>query len=103
MLELKLNFAQFYIATPFPGSEFYRIVKENNWLIKDDMKDIHQGSVGISYPDFTEKQMQRERINAYLKFYLRPHSIYSNIIARSPKVLLRIPMQFLRFATWAVK
>ncbi len=30
--DLRINFAQFYIATPFPGLEFFKIVSANGWL-----------------------------------------------------------------------
>lgn len=101
--ELGINFAQFYIATPFPGSLFYKKVVEEGWLVEDDMSKIEQGSAVVSYPDFSAEQMRRERRNAYLRFYLRPYSIYSNIVARSWSVLVKIPFQMLKFSRWALK
>ncbi|MFH1055506.1 MAG: radical SAM protein [Candidatus Altiarchaeota archaeon] len=101
--DLKINFAQFYVATPFPGSVFHRMAKENGWLLGDDMERIQQGVATISYPNFTARQMQEERRNAYLRFYLRPYSVYSNIFGRSPSVLLKLPLQALNFSRWVLK
>lgn len=101
--DLRINFAQFYVITPFPGSEFNNLARENKWLVNEDMSRIQQGIATISYPNFTAQEMQKERRNAYLRFYLRPYSIYSNLVARSLSNLIRLPIQTLNFSKWALK
>ena len=49
---LKLTSAQFSVATPFPGTEFYRQAKENGWLRITDWSAYEGGeSPVIEYPD----------------------------------------------------
>ena len=74
-LSLGLTTAQFSGAAPFPGTRFYDIVRENNWLnaldYGDWLKEGEQTGV-VAYPDFSS-----EKINYYVdsglkRFYLRP-------------------------------
>ena len=62
---LPLNFAEFYIATPFPGSELYEEVKETLPLRWDSIgydKDPYQSDLNLK--DFKKR--------GYRSFYLRP-------------------------------
>ncbi len=56
--ELKPNFAQFSIATPFPGTEFYKMAKDNGWIVEDDFSlyDGNNLSV-ISYPHLKAEEI----------------------------------------------
>ena len=74
-LSLGLNTAQFSGAVPFPGTRFYDIVRENNWLnaldYGDWLKEGEQTGV-VAYPE-----LSGERINYFVdsglkRFYLRP-------------------------------
>jgi radical SAM superfamily enzyme YgiQ (UPF0313 family) len=74
-LNLGLTTAQFSGATPFPGTKFYDLCRENGWLEaqnwQDWLRDGEQSGI-VEYPNFG-----RERINYYVdlglkKFYLRP-------------------------------
>jgi anaerobic magnesium-protoporphyrin IX monomethyl ester cyclase len=60
--EIKPNIVQFSISTPMPGTEFYRWVKQNNFLLVDDLeksidKDGFQKCI-ISYPNFTKEDIE---------------------------------------------
>ncbi|MFH0862307.1 MAG: radical SAM protein [Candidatus Altiarchaeota archaeon] len=101
--DLKLDFAQFYVATPFLGSEFHKIASDNGWIVEADTRNIQQGIAAVSYPDFSADQMQAERRRAFMKFYLRPHAIYASLKARSMQSILRLPLQALAFSRWALK
>ncbi len=74
-LSLGLTTAQFSGAVPFPGTRFYDIVRENNWLnaldYGDWLKEGEQTGV-VAYPE-----LSGERINYFVdsglkRFYLRP-------------------------------
>jgi radical SAM superfamily enzyme YgiQ (UPF0313 family) len=58
-MEVDPDSAQFSIATPFPGTEFYRMAKENGWLIEEDFSlyDGNNRSV-ISYPNMTNTDLE---------------------------------------------
>lgn len=102
--KLKLDFVQFYIATPFPGSEFYKKVQENNWFKDKNWEKVEQGSVAISYPNFPSERIHYMRRKAYLSFYLRPSAIYRGLTAMSPKAILKMPFSYIpTFFRWMLK
>lgn len=101
--ELKLSFAQFYVATPFPGSDFYNIAKRKKWFISKDWKKVEQGSVAISYPNLSNKKIEYWRRKAYRDFYMRPYALYSVLSMMSAKQIIRLPLYFLRFRKWMKK
>lgn len=63
---LKPFTAQVAIATPYPGTPFYKWAKEKGYLLTDDFTkyDGLQQSV-ISYPDFTKEEIE----NIHKKFF----------------------------------
>ena len=66
--KLNLDFAEFYIATPFPGSELFERIKEKLSL---DWEKIRYDYNPYNYPFNLEKARKK----AYLLFYLRPSKI----------------------------
>lgn len=95
--ELKINFAQFYIATPFPGSEFYKQAVENNWIVNNDWSKIEQGTASISYPTYSSEKIKALKERAYREFYLRPYAVYSLLTSISLRVLFKIPGYIFNF------
>lgn len=76
---VKPNIVQFSIATPIPGTEFYDVVKENGYLLVDDLeesldKDGFQKCI-ISYPDFTKADIENYVDKALREYYLSPSYI----------------------------
>jgi len=102
--ELNLDFAQFYIATPFPGSQFYTMVQKNNWFKDQNWKKVEQGTVAISYPNFPSAKIHYMRRKAYTSFYLRPSAIFRGLAAMSPKAILKMPFSYIpTFFRWMLK
>lgn len=67
--ELPLNFAEFYIATPFPGSKLYEGVKNHLQITWEQIgydKDPYEGKVDLR----TYKKL------GYRSFYLRPRKMF---------------------------
>jgi len=86
--ELDPDFAEFYIATPFPGSHLFEKVKERinlNW------RDIRYDYDPYGYPFNLEKI----RTKAYFQFYLRPKKVLRFIQLFGAKKI--IPMSFSAF------
>jgi radical SAM superfamily enzyme YgiQ (UPF0313 family) len=72
--EIKPNIVQFAVATPIPGTEFYEGVKENGFLLVNDMKesidkDGFQKCI-ISYPEFTKEDIENYVDKALKEYYL---------------------------------
>ncbi len=95
--ELKLNFAQFYVATPFPGSEFYRLAKKKKWFASKDWKNVEQAQSLVSYPNLSNKKIEYWRRKAYKDFYMRPYALYSLLSMMSAKQLIKLPLYALKF------
>ncbi len=60
--EVAPNIVQFSVATPMPGTDFYRFVKSNGYMTVDDLSDsIDENGFQqciISYPDFTKEDIE---------------------------------------------
>lgn len=81
-LEIDPDYAHFYVATPFPGTAFFKLADENHWLASYDWRKYFHGmSDIISYPDLSASDLSRASTKAYLKFYFRPRKIIQQISA----------------------
>lgn len=72
---LNLDIAYFSIATPYPGSRFYEMVRERGRLLAEDWKDFNHSYGRMLYrypgapsPDLVHTMFRR----AYRSFYFRP-------------------------------
>lgn len=76
---LKLTTAQFSVATPFPGTEFYKIAKQQGWLKDEKWEDFEGGGKSpLHYPSCTQAD-----ITAALRISKRRKMIR---VASNPKV-----------------
>jgi len=77
-VKVQPDYAQFSIATPYPGSELYDIVrKEGNLLVSDwGRYDIYETEVYFEMPGrFTRKDILDMNRLAYRSFYLHPRTV----------------------------
>ncbi|MDD5145560.1 MAG: radical SAM protein [Candidatus Pacebacteria bacterium] len=77
---LDVEYAQFSIATAFPGTELYQIAKSSGRL--PDLGESFYalaGKVDFSLCDVPPKELQRYLRKAYSSFYLRPKYIFSKV------------------------
>ena len=79
--KLPLDSAKFSIATPYPGTELYRVALSEGMNIPKDWSKLHQG-VGFSEYDPLyipkgrgAKELKRLQKRAHLEFYLNPRRI----------------------------
>ena len=70
--QIKPDYVQFYAAVPFPGTEFYRMAREEGWLITNDWSRFEINQAIISTPLLSAEQLEAARKEAFNKFYLRP-------------------------------
>ena len=59
MIELDTDTNQISIATPFPGTKFYKEAKEKGWLVTEDWNLYDGGHVVVSYPDYPKEEIER--------------------------------------------
>jgi radical SAM superfamily enzyme YgiQ (UPF0313 family) len=70
-VKLKTDTAQFSAATPYPGTDFYRMCEENKWLVTKDWTkyDGSECSV-VSYPDCTKEIIEEAIVKAKKKLFI---------------------------------
>ncbi|PJA01601.1 B12-binding domain-containing radical SAM protein [bacterium (Candidatus Gribaldobacteria) CG_4_10_14_0_2_um_filter_41_16] len=79
VLELNPDYAQFPIAIPYPGTEFYKLVKDNGWLKSDNWADYTGDCPIVQYPDLSREKIAAASKLALKKFYLRPKYVFKKI------------------------
>jgi anaerobic magnesium-protoporphyrin IX monomethyl ester cyclase len=68
---LGLDFAQFYCAVPFPGSELYTVAVEKGWITGQGFESFRQEKAVMSLPSISPDQVERIRKQAIKEFYGR--------------------------------
>ena len=100
--KLKLDFAQFSVTTPFPGTRLYELYLDGK---KGDSipweSFIYAGTKGQVTPVFESSQLSRSALNywireAYKRFYLRPSYLWQRIRKIRSIGDLRVNIQGLR-------
>jgi anaerobic magnesium-protoporphyrin IX monomethyl ester cyclase len=75
--ELDPLVANFSIATPFPGTEMYDMVREHGRILADNWDDFvfFEGTARFEYPNLPAELVERKWKEAYRRFYLRPRRV----------------------------
>lgn len=97
---IDVNNAKFFIATPYPGTELYKIAHDNGFLSKDF--DLHNGlsftKAQISTPQFGAEELEKMVAKASLKTQLnifRRHpisylkSFFGDYLVKEPSAIFR--------------
>ena len=74
-LSLDLDFAQFYTAAPFVGTDLYDQAVRDGSLDPLDFSSVSQSSASLKLPGLPPAVVDRERARATRKFYLRPRQV----------------------------
>lgn len=69
---LNLDYAEFSILTPYPGTPIYDYAKKNNMLLTEDWSKYTAAEPVIKIEGVSEKQVKALFQKAYIMFYLRP-------------------------------
>lgn len=98
---LDLDYAQFYCASPWPGSEFFKMAKTEGWLASDNWDDFEQDQSVTNYPNLSAEQITRFRNSAARRFYLRPKIIWRTMRRlKSPGEFVNFLRMMRAFLTW---
>ncbi len=65
----KLEFAQFSLMTPLPGTALYRQFEEEQRFVHRDWEKYDLGSIVFRHPLLTAKRLHFEKNRAYRRFY----------------------------------
>ena len=69
--KLKVDQVMFNIVSPFPGTEFYKLCKENNWLSTDDYvpTDVQRESI-LNLPNISSSEMEKILFKNNISYFL---------------------------------
>lgn len=77
--KLRLDYAQFSIATPYPGTEFYDEIEEEDMLQTKDWSKFTAGKPVFEGRTWTRNELQKIFTMAYIRFYLSPRIFIKNL------------------------
>jgi len=79
--KLDLNSIQASLASPYPGTEFWDLCKEEGWIASESYIDDtgHQNCI-INYPNLTNAEIFNSVEEFYNKFYFRPKYIARSVM-----------------------
>ena len=79
-IRLKADQVMINIVSPFPGTEFYQMAKENGWIVNGDYvpTDVQHHSI-LAYPNLKSKDMERLLFRHNIRFFIRPGFVLAQI------------------------
>jgi radical SAM superfamily enzyme YgiQ (UPF0313 family) len=69
---LNLDYAEFSILTPYPGTPIFDYAKKNNMLLTEDWSKYTATEPIVKIEGISEKEVKALFQKAYITFYLRP-------------------------------
>ncbi|NIP66712.1 hypothetical protein GWO18_01135 [Candidatus Bathyarchaeota archaeon] len=80
--ELDPDYAQFSIATPYPGTELYEMANEDGLIKTQDWSRYTVMKPIIATKEFMAKDVGKLLSKAYRAFYLRPRFLLRQILKK---------------------
>ena len=90
---MPLDFAQFSIMVPFPGTEIYNMAKQGRGitLLSDDWNNFKKyGKPIIELPTVSREELEKFHAIAYKQFYFRPSYIIKRFFKTKPTEYLNL-------------
>lgn len=88
--KLKPNYAIYSLATPYPGTKFYKEAFEKNLIKIKDWSKYTLITPILETIDCSLNDMRKIQAKAFMKFYLRPHYIIRQFLQDGPYFLKTI-------------
>jgi anaerobic magnesium-protoporphyrin IX monomethyl ester cyclase len=85
-LELDPDLANFMLATPYPGTEMYDLIRRHGNIYAHEWQDyaIHSDKARFTMPDYDPDLVVRKWKEAYRRFYLyRPRRVWQKVSKKS--------------------
>ncbi len=78
--KLKVDQVMFNIVSPFPGTEFYKLCKENGWLSTPDYvpTDVQRESI-LNLPNISSAEMEKILFKNNISYFLSWHFITTQL------------------------
>lgn len=88
--KLKPNYAIYSLATPYPGTRFYKEAFEKNLIKIKDWSKYTLITPILETIDCSLNDIRKIQAKAFMKFYLRPHYIIRQFLQDGPYLLKTI-------------
>jgi len=75
-MELDADEAQFSIATPYPGTEFFEWARTNGYLLHTDWANYNISEQIVSLPTIEQDLLRKYYKSSHFRYYLRPKIIF---------------------------
>ncbi|MEM2273066.1 MAG: radical SAM protein [Candidatus Bathyarchaeia archaeon] len=76
--KLKVDYVQFTIATPYPGTELYEMAKKDGLLLTRDWSQYTTLKPVMALKNISTEDLQNLIKKAYISFYLSPKTLVKN-------------------------
>jgi len=86
---LDTDYVEFNLATPYPGTELYRLVKKERLLLTENWSEYTAGRPIIRVGECSAEELARVLLHAYMSFYLSPSFLLRNLRKGRVSLLLR--------------
>ncbi|RLF79446.1 B12-binding domain-containing radical SAM protein, partial [Thermococci archaeon] len=84
-----VEYAQFTIATPYPGTRLWSYALSKNLIFTFNWRKYTTLDPVMKLKNFTSEQIKRMLQKAYLSFYVRPSYLIKDIISRKGFIFRR--------------
>ena len=84
-----VDFAQFTIATPYPGTRLWKYASAKKLILTFDWRKYTTLDPVMKLKNFTSQQITKLLQKAYISFYLRPSFLIKDLISRKGFILRR--------------
>ncbi len=99
-LDMDLLRANFFTYLPFPGTESYQQLLDNDEIRKVDWDRFYFMNAAYVPGGMTRKQLKNLQRKAFFRFFLRPKILYKNL--KSVKSLRHLGFLIKRFYHWII-
>ena len=98
-----VDFAQFTIATPYPGTRLWKYASAKKLILTFDWRKYTTLDPVMKLKNFTSQQITKLLQKAYVSFYLRPSFLIKDLISRKGFILRRAIPKVIKMAKSAMK
>ena len=98
-----VDFAQFTIATPYPGTRLWNYALSKKLILTFNWRKYTTLDPVMKLKNFTSQQITRLLWKAYLSFYLRPSYLIKDIISRRGFIFRRVIPKAIKMAKSAME
>ncbi len=88
--KLGVSFAQFTVATPYPGTRLWDYARERNLITTGDWRKFTTLTPVMKLRNFTSQEILKWLQKAYIGFYMRPLFLLKDLLVNKAFVFKRI-------------